>query len=530
MLSEPALNKQNSVVKVMVITSLLLIFLLGAFLRFQYVTKSSFPLNDGGMFYTMIHDLQANYFRLPETTTYNYSNIPYAYPPLSFYVAAGLNTLLRIDLLALFRLYPLVWNLLSMPLFFWLAWEVTRANRFRAVLATGFYAILLSSCEWLIVGGGLTRSPAHTLFIAALAAYLAYLRTGARKWFIASLFFAAWMACHHLEYAWLLVISVLVFSIRRQSWKQFLARMAVYALGVAVLTSPYWLTILGYHGVTPFLAAFSSGDFNPVEMFSRLMALVFTEELLSNYINILVILALFFTLASRQDRKAVLWLAVICVFDNRSAFRALTFPVAILAATSVDYLRVWLGDLARSAGQSDRLVRRFSAGLVVFSIVYPFFLAFLNTLYPHEVLSGLTADEQAAMHWAQASTPADSQFIVIDGAEAWFQDRVAEWFPTLAERQTLNTLQGREWFGKEVYTAAKKLDADFRACARTGDVCAQFSPPADGRPLYAYISADVCNPNADGCMQRLTSIFGPGARIETVYENPAGMIASVELP
>ena len=60
---------------------LFLAILFGGFIRLNPVLTSSFPLNDGGLFYTMVQDLQENGYRIPETTRYNQLNLPYAYPP-----------------------------------------------------------------------------------------------------------------------------------------------------------------------------------------------------------------------------------------------------------------------------------------------------------------------------------------------------------------------------------------------------------------------------------------------------------------
>ncbi|MDO9302752.1 MAG: hypothetical protein Q7T89_15305, partial [Anaerolineales bacterium] len=65
--------------------------LFGAVVRFVPAASNGFPLNDGGMFYTMIRDLQANHYILPQFTSYNFADIPFAYPPLGFYIAASLS-------------------------------------------------------------------------------------------------------------------------------------------------------------------------------------------------------------------------------------------------------------------------------------------------------------------------------------------------------------------------------------------------------------------------------------------------------
>ena len=60
--------------------------LIGGTIRLYGVLQSNFPINDGGLFYTMIKDLMANGYRLPVTTSYNHLNLPFAYPPLFLYL------------------------------------------------------------------------------------------------------------------------------------------------------------------------------------------------------------------------------------------------------------------------------------------------------------------------------------------------------------------------------------------------------------------------------------------------------------
>ena len=78
----------------------------GAWFRIMPAWMAGFPINDGGMFYTMILDLQANHYAAPLFTTYNQASIPFAYPPLGFYVGAGLSDLLNVSPLAIIRWLP----------------------------------------------------------------------------------------------------------------------------------------------------------------------------------------------------------------------------------------------------------------------------------------------------------------------------------------------------------------------------------------------------------------------------------------
>ena len=69
--------------------------LFGGIVRFLPVAMAGFPINDGGMFYVMVKELQANHFLLPAFTQYNLADIPFAYPPFGFYATALISSLLR---------------------------------------------------------------------------------------------------------------------------------------------------------------------------------------------------------------------------------------------------------------------------------------------------------------------------------------------------------------------------------------------------------------------------------------------------
>ncbi|HTE83970.1 MAG TPA: hypothetical protein VK821_04495, partial [Dehalococcoidia bacterium] len=84
---------------------------LGFLVRWRYIAVADFPLNDGGMFYVMTRELQRSHYLLPAFTSYNGAHIPFAYPPLGFYLAGLLSAGLHLSLLTVFRFLPLLVNL-----------------------------------------------------------------------------------------------------------------------------------------------------------------------------------------------------------------------------------------------------------------------------------------------------------------------------------------------------------------------------------------------------------------------------------
>src|SRR5688572_33020080 len=98
-----------------------LAILLGTFMRFNPTLLSGFAINQGGMFAVMVDDLKASHYVLPAFTTYNHLKIPFAYPPLGFYVGGVVSDLFGLTALQVLRWAPALFAALSIPAFYLLA-------------------------------------------------------------------------------------------------------------------------------------------------------------------------------------------------------------------------------------------------------------------------------------------------------------------------------------------------------------------------------------------------------------------------
>ena len=124
-------------------------FILGGWLRLLTAYQAGFPIGDGGLFYVMIRALQDNGYRLPEFFLYNGLNIPFAYPPLAFYLTGAINSILKIPLLAVIQWFPAVVLTFSLFPFYRLSKTLLKSD-FTAGIATLFYAFLPSGIFYLI--------------------------------------------------------------------------------------------------------------------------------------------------------------------------------------------------------------------------------------------------------------------------------------------------------------------------------------------------------------------------------------------
>src|SRR6266542_303859 len=141
---------------------------LGTFIRFNVTLLANFPINDGGMFAVMVDDLKTSHYLLPAFTTYNHLNIPFAYPPLGFYLGRIASDLFGWSASQTLRWVPAFFASLSVPAFYWLARRLLK-NKYYAALSTLFFALMPRAFSWYVVGGGLTRSPGQLFMLLTLA-------------------------------------------------------------------------------------------------------------------------------------------------------------------------------------------------------------------------------------------------------------------------------------------------------------------------------------------------------------------------
>src|SRR2546428_2103311 len=119
--------------------------------RIFLLLSTDFPINDGGLFYGFVQQIQPVFPALPETVTYNGLELPFAYPPLSFWLVA-LASRLGLDTLTIFHVAPILMNLIYVPLFAVILRRNGASLMFVAV-AKLFFCSQLRPVAYLVMGG-----------------------------------------------------------------------------------------------------------------------------------------------------------------------------------------------------------------------------------------------------------------------------------------------------------------------------------------------------------------------------------------
>lgn len=488
------MNKPSSYAKDVTGFFLILTFVFGMAVRIFPLLRSDFPLVDGGMFYTMIKDLQAANFSLPEFTTYNNAEIPFAYPPLAFYIAGILNAATNISILNILRWMPVTFTILNIPLFYYFAKQLL-VSEARAALATLVFALTPNSYWWNIVGGGLTRSLGTLFFTATIVCVHQMYQRRTKAWVVAAIISAAGSVLSHPAWALQSVVASLLLWWFFGRDKQGSLYSVIVALGVLVITSPWWFTVAQQHGVRTLLNA-GAVTHSRLLFWTVFFALSFTGEY-APVIAVFGMIGLFLHLA-KKDYFLIAWVLLCLLADPRGGLPVSIFPFSIMAMTALaDGIASRLANASVETSSSDGWVDalKFNSGRLFFGF---FILLFVYNAYKvSNTLSfqALGTEQLKAVEWVKSNTNPSDRFLILDEQGNPLLSPLTEWFPALAERRSIATIQGTEWLtGERHYNNLYTTITDIHQCLyQDVDCLHEFQAGLPDEYEYIMLSANRGN-------------------------------------
>jgi dolichyl-phosphate-mannose-protein mannosyltransferase len=431
--------------------------LMGLLVRLALPLSSAFPLNDGGLFYTMIHDLQHNGYVLPAFTTYNHASIPFAYPPLGLYAAGFISDVFHVDLLVVLRLAPALVSAAAIPGFYFLARDLLKSHT-TAALATMLFGLTPRIFEWQIMGGGITRSFGFLFSVLSLYSLLGVYRTRSIGSLLRTSVLGALVILSHPEAIPQTALAGIILYLFADGSRRGLLHSSAAALGALLLASPWWISVISTHGLSPFLAALSAAGQDspsPLMRFFLVLRFEFTDEPYLPFVAILAVIGIFVKIEERKPLYLV-WMLTHYLLEPRGGSLYMTLPLAMLAGEGLERTLKSIArrpqplpDNGEAGWWKSRAARGFGALLLLYLILGAYVAGY--GIYSQYTL---TPSQIQAMTWARTNTRTDSRFIVISNHNA-LADPVSEWLPALAERASLATVFGREWvndkrFGEQI--------------------------------------------------------------------------------
>jgi hypothetical protein len=422
---------------------LALSILVGGYIRLSEVISSSFPLNDGGLFYTMTTDIVANNFGLPLVTSYNHLDIPFAYPPLAFYFTGFLNQIFGWSLLDVYRILPAIAAILMIPAFFVFAKNLI-SDEFQLGVATLIFSLIPVTFVWTIMGGGVARSIGFLFSLVSLNFLYRVYTQKKRIDIFACVFFLSLTILTHPETGFHSVLSIPVFWFFFGRNRVGTIKSLVIGLAVVLSTAPWWGNILVNHGFEPFKSALLTAGQDGNAFFDFVLFQL-TNEIGLGSIAVLGLFGFFICMSQRQYFLPV-WVLFSYFSGPRSALIFIAPCIAILASIAlmrilkiVDHVEKRDVDL-----NANKLPLYSIAGKVLFGLLFlQWFASSMNAIVPFAYTRVTPADQQA-FDWVSKQTTSDSRFLVLT-KYVWSADPVSEWFPALTGRTSVATVQGTEW-------------------------------------------------------------------------------------
>jgi hypothetical protein len=330
-------------------------------------------------------------------------------------------------------------------------------SQLKGTLATVFFALLPRSISWYIMGGGITRVFGHLFLMLILFSAYKLFTAPSKKYLALTILFGSGVILSHPEASLHTVFLCIVLWLFYGRSKEGIKNAFLTALGVIVLTAPFFITVISRHGLQPYLNAAQTG-FQSAWAWVAILTGSFADEKFVTLISTLALLGFVVTLA-RREFLLVVWLFLPAIIDPRSAASISIIPWAMLASIGfVDIVIPGLVALTHKVQEVQDIEINWgtyfmNSAAIKIALTALIFYAFFGTVLSDQVYPkvSLTASDRSAMDWVAKNIPAQSRFVILTGESEAFADSVAEWFPVLTKNVSISTIQGYEWMPGKLF-------------------------------------------------------------------------------
>lgn len=429
---------------------IVLILLAGSFLRVYHLFRIDFshePFRLGGLFTALSEQIAQNGFKFPITIPYySEGGIPFAYPPLGFYIEAVFLKLFPEQQVAIANLLPPLVSVLTLLLAY-LALEGIFPNREKYVLTGLFaYAFLANAFSNQIEAAGLAESFGSLALLLYFASVF-YYRNGPTKIkaVLTGLSLGLCILSSPGSAIGAAMLSILlaaeILIQQKGSLSAFLEDTIIVTTG-ALVSAPYWLTVMLNHGrgffILPVLAQYQNAGKAPfgLALFNKLADFSVTDSTGAFFWNIVIFLGILWLLV---HRKPAIPLAFLTLFSiPREGVWLIAFPAALLFVYGfADVLLPLVDPALETPPDFKKYVWIGAITLVMLGLAAQSF-GLVNALIADQQWK-LTRIQFEGIKNAAAYIPPSAKVIVLGN------DAVLEWSPYLLEREVINTKFGLEW-------------------------------------------------------------------------------------
>ncbi|HQF61694.1 MAG TPA: hypothetical protein PLT26_04275 [Anaerolineaceae bacterium] len=471
-----------------------------SWLYFRNVIQFNEPVGYAGLYALMTNLLIENHFCLPTWVPYyGPGGIPFAYPPVGFYLAGFAKTLLSIPTDTYLRFAPPVWTLLAVVALYWLALKMT-GSRIKALLSAFLFGATLEIYNYHATAAGIVRAPALLWTILSLIGLWMVLRQGAKsiKVILLTAVCVGLTAATHLSYLVFLVLSAGVLLISKIDHDLFVRvrRLALILVLGALICAPWWVTIIQNFGIT--VLGYASSTHGSMHVLSRLFQGEWAQALLSLFSRWggipfmgFVLLGIAYALWKRNFILPVWFFVIFLLLGESDRFQMLLG--GLMAGDAI----VDLASISIHSTNNEKIYRNtlhwILPSMLIILFVWGQVYSRISLIQP-----SVTPALKEAAGWIQVNTDASSRVLFYSS-----EHDTAEWVPYLTERVPSVGHWGAEWLGtfKSRYIEWTAMSD----CVRKNSLQCIVDNFADGEINYDYVlvpyetvaSANPFDGNAD---------------------------------
>jgi len=427
--------------------------ILGIFLRLlPHIVmgfSSNLPLNNGGLYLFFSEIIAQNNFSYPTYIPfYTENGIPFAYPPLLFYILALISKMFPIPLMILFIYTPTIISIVCIFAFYFLVKELF-SEKSLILISTIIFALYPPLISYSAQGLFLVHGVGTLLFIIGLILVLRWMKFNNYTliFFIGILFGLLIVSSPRVAFAYALVLFTVALLNPR---KKTLLNLAFIVIIATLISSPWWITVIQNHGIIVLINGFMIRQ--PTAVFN-----VFINIYLLNFYNYqlslmtICLLGLFYYIIKKEFFLPVLFFLLVI----SGGYGVVIIPlIVIIILFSVGLLKVIfpaLKSILNANTPTKTLLPLFFTILLLILILGGSYIQ--NRDFFESRYSSLKDDEKVhfeAMYWINQNTENTSTFIVKDVIASEQENRfwIGDWFPAITHRKTLNTFYGNEWTNK----------------------------------------------------------------------------------
>ncbi|WP_227377391.1 ArnT family glycosyltransferase [Haladaptatus halobius] len=489
------------------------------FVSSAYLLTHPYPAYGAGLFLEISETIAERNYAFPKRIAgYTRGGVPFAYPPLAFYVTALLLDI-GVDPLVITRALPTVVTALAFVPYYFLARELLPSPN-RAGVAAIIAAVTPVLLEWHLSAGGIVRAPAFLLLLTGLYFGVRLFRDGSRPWlFPACALFGLTVLTHPTYSVFFGVSYVLFYVAESRSLVGLRDGATVAGVGLAIAV-PWVALVASNHGIGVLTSAAGThgGLGAGATLFVRRLGDPLSTSVFIVVWYLLLTLGVYYFVSKRRPFIPVWFVVSVFLMDEiRFAF----VPGVLLVTMGLtDVVPAIRSRLPGSDGKTitPTAVQAFVLGLLVVSGTL--FVVGIPIAGQTPMPAFIDQEDTEAMEWAKTETPNDAEFVVLGDA--------AEWFPYFTERTILVGPWGVEWTTPAKYRQQMDVYTDLSTC-HTARCLTNELRVQQSQPTYLYVPKGTYTVRGTTIDQpkRMRRSLERSERYRIAYENEGVLVVRV---